>query len=850
MKRSHFQFTHKFLLLTSFLVVLISVSLMGTTIYFSRDGKSKLQKGVTEKLDDLRKGSTKEFGKFEEVVQDGIERASGLTSIENIISIATENQEQFLGSVNAAVGKACDEVGTAVESESQSIREGLDILLATSTDSMNSIMEFDTESMNVLANVAMFNMNSLNTSSMDSLRRFSMIVENFEEQLIQSHEQYGEEMDNFFIRIIDILERSGQGNARLMEFLLEDFEKMKMASLERQQALYQKLQNDFDIQSKLVSEELKLANKKVRYAITLELSYAKAVQEEQIDTVINELLENQLTIQENIDTISKTLIQVVESLKTDLPSTLKEESEVVIGKINKQSEKGRKNAENARTEVSARITSSIDATASAFTKSIMDTEDVIKNTLDDVSARTLEWSAIIAITCGILSLCLGFVIIRAMTKPLDRVVHFVKMVSEGDLSETRHHSAARLDVDRGDEIGILANAMVEMKRRIRDVLNETNGLIQGVQEGRLSVRGDAKAFKGGWCDLVVGVNNVIDVFVTPITMTAEYINRISEGDIAEKITEEYKGDFNHIKDNLNLLIDTMSGITRVAKEMARGNLMVGVKERSSHDNLVQALNAMIRRLKKVVARVKSAADTVASSSRALSHGAEEMSQGAAEQAAAAEQASSSIEQMVANIQQNANNARQTEKIALKAVEEAQKGEIAVIETVTAMYEIIRKTSIVGEIARQTQILSLNATIEAAKAQEYGKGFGVVASEVRALAEQVQTAATEINAVASESIAVAQKAGEMLAQLVPDIQQTAELVQGISAASKEQQIGAEQINRAIQQLNQVIQQNVSTSEEVAATAEELTGQAGNLQETMMFFRTSDTMAMHAFMEEEM
>jgi methyl-accepting chemotaxis protein len=846
MKRLHLQFTHKFLLLTYFLVILVSVSLMGTTIYLSHDGKSKLQKGVTERLDDLQKGSVEEFGKFAEVAQDGIEHASGLTSIENIRSIAMENQEQFLGSVNAAVGKACDEVGAAVESESRSVREGLDMLLATSTDSMNGIMEFDTESMNVLANVATFNMNSLNTSSMDSLRSFSMIVEDFERQLIQSHEQYGEEMDNFFIRIMDILERSGQGNTRLMEFLLEDFEEMKIVSLERQQALYQKLQNDFDIQSKLVAEELELVNKKVRYAINLELSYAKAIQEEEIDTVINDLLENQLTIQENINTTNETLTQVVKSLKTDLPSSLKEASEAVIGKLNTQSEKARKNAENASTEVSARIASSIDATAAAFTKGIMDMEDVIKNTLDDVSTRTLGWSTIIAITCGIISLCLGFVIIRAMTKPLDRVVHFVKMVSEGDFSERQYHNVARLDVDRGDEIGILANAMIEMKRKIRDVLSETNGLIQGVQEGRLSARGDAKAFKGGWCDLVIGVNNVIDAFVTPITMTAEYISRISEGDIAERITEEYKGDFNHIKDNLNLFIDAMNGITRVAKEMARGNLVIGVKEHSSRDSLVQALNAMIRRLKKVVARVKLAADTVASSSRALSHSAEEMSQGATEQAAAAEQISSSMEQMVANIQQNADNARQTEEVALKAVEEAQRGEIAVMETITAMYTIIKKISIVEEIARQTQILALNATIEAAKAQEYGKGFGVVASEVRTLAEQVQTAATEINAVASESIAVAQKAGEMLAQLVPDIQKTAELVQEISTASKGQRIGVEQINKAIQQLDQVIQQSVSTSEEVAATAEELAGQAGKLQETMAFFRTSDTTTMHAFM----
>jgi len=141
------------------------------------------------------------------------------------------------------------------------------------------------------------------------------------------------------------------------------------------------------------------------------------------------------------------------------------------------------------------------------------------------------------------------------------------------------------------------------------------------------------------------------------------------------------------------------------------------------------------------------------------------------------------------------------------------------------------------------MLSLNATIEAAKAQDYGKGFGVVASEVRALAERAQAAAVEINSVASGSIATAEKAGTMLNQLVPDIQRTAELVQEISAASKEQDTGAVQINRAIQQLDTVIQQNAASSEEIAVTAEELAGQADVLQQTIAFFQVEEQSRPH-------
>lgn len=287
-----------------------------------------------------------------------------------------------------------------------------------------------------------------------------------------------------------------------------------------------------------------------------------------------------------------------------------------------------------------------------------------------------------------------------------------------------------------------------------------------------------------------------------------------------------------------LAVGPIGRLRAVVEEVAAGDLSQAIKPESGDEiGLLSAtIKAMTDKLKQVVSDVKTSSDNVASGSQQLSSGSEQMSQGATEQAASAEEASSSVEEMNATIRQNADNALQTEKIALKSSADAQESGKAVAETVSAMKEIASKISIIEEIARQTNLLALNAAIEAARAGEHGKGFAVVASEVRKLAERSQTAAGEIGRLSTTSVEVAEKAGAMLAKLVPDIQKTAELVQEISAASKEQTSGAGQINSAIQQLNQVIQQNASAAEEMSSTAEELSSQAEQLQGAISFFKT--------------
>ena len=278
-------------------------------------------------------------------------------------------------------------------------------------------------------------------------------------------------------------------------------------------------------------------------------------------------------------------------------------------------------------------------------------------------------------------------------------------------------------------------------------------------------------------------------------------------------------------------------------ERGKATLFNGV-----HREMIQGVNEMLDAillpigegsgLTRTVSDIRGIAGEVAAASQSISTASIQVSKGASAQAAAAEEASSSMEEMVSNIKQNADNAQQTDKIANKSAKDAQESGKSVLEAVSAMKEIANKISIIEEIARQTNLLALNAAIEAARAGEHGKGFAVVAAEVRKLAERSQKAAAEINQLSSTTLRVSEKSGEMLDKLVPDIQRTAELVQEISAASKEQDTGAEQINKALQQLEKVIQQNASASEEMASTTEELTGQSDQLVSALGFFHTGD------------
>jgi methyl-accepting chemotaxis protein len=420
---------------------------------------------------------------------------------------------------------------------------------------------------------------------------------------------------------------------------------------------------------------------------------------------------------------------------------------------------------------------------------------------------------------------------------VDRVGEFLEISREVQATSFENGNAKAFDLSTTDGARSLENALMALDRMVE---NNLNGMVVDREQAQSDYEAASSALitltvvaiavgvvAAAWISLGIsrGLRDAVDV-----------AKGVAIGDltVSQAITRRSADEVGDVLQAMDEMSRNLSETARAAERISQGDLSVKVAPRSEKDTLGAALQAMIAKLREVVSNASASSENVAEGAQNMSATAEQLSQGATEQASAAQEASAAVEEMAANIRQSADNAAQTEKIATQSASRAKESGDAVDEAVKAMKTIADKINIIQEIARQTDLLALNAAVEAARAGQHGKGFAVVASEVRKLAERSQHAAAEISELSVQTVDVSQKAGEMLSNLVPEIQRTADLVQEISAATREQNTGADQINQAIRELDTVIQQNASASDESAATSQELAAQSDQLRAVIGFF----------------
>ena len=436
----------------------------------------------------------------------------------------------------------------------------------------------------------------------------------------------------------------------------------------------------------------------------------------------------------------------------------------------------------------------------------------------------------------------------AVIGPLNVAAGYVDRISKGDIPPKI------TDIYNGD--------FNEIKNNLNQCVDAMNALVgdagmlalAGV-EGRLKTRADASKHQGDFQKVVQGVNDTLDAVIGPLNVAAGYIDRIGKGEVPAKITDEYNGDFNTIKNNINACVDGLQGLVEannVIQLMSQNDFTSQIKGnyQGVYAELGKAINETITQMREALIQVQEGAMAIASASGEIAMGNQDLSSRTEEQAANLEETASGLEQITSNVNLTADNAQSANQEAVKARQVAQDGGTAVTQVIAAMESINASSAkineiigVVDEIAFQTNLLALNAAVEAARAGEQGRGFAVVAAEVRNLAKRSADAAKEIKGLIRESVAksqdgskVAAHAGETIQEVVANVQRVTALVGEIAGATQEQSTGLIELNKAVVQMDEVTQQNAALVEQAAAAAETLDSQAHTLAEVVSRFKT--------------
>lgn len=385
---------------------------------------------------------------------------------------------------------------------------------------------------------------------------------------------------------------------------------------------------------------------------------------------------------------------------------------------------------------------------------------------------------------------------------------------------------------------LLAHAFNKEVDSIDQVLKEADKLIAANKEGNLKVRGDESKFAGSWKEVIGGYNSILDAIVAPINEASTVLDTMANGDFTRKMKGDFKGDYKLIKDNVNKVNESLN---------------------------------------QVIGKVAESSSELASSASQISSSTEEMAAGASEQSAQTAEVAGAMEQMTKTIIENTRNANSAAESAKSAGDKAKEGGDVVVQTIKGINRIaevvvhsaetiqaLGKSSdeigeiiqVINDIAEQTNLLALNAAIEAARAGEQGRGFAVVADEVRKLAERTTKATKEIEAMikqiqrdttgAVESIQegtkevekgkeLANKAGESLHEIIANSDKVAEIIGQLAVASEEQTLTSEQISKNVEAISNVTQQSAQGTQQISRASEDLYRLTGNLQDLINHFK---------------
>ncbi|MDX8397873.1 MAG: methyl-accepting chemotaxis protein [Mariprofundaceae bacterium] len=512
---------------------------------------------------------------------------------------------------------------------------------------------------------------------------------------------------------------------------------------------------------------------------------------------------------------------------------------------------------------------------------------------------TVEWLILVLVL--LMGACFLWMIIRAITMPLNQAVNVARRIREGDLS--RDEAAA--NVASKDELGSLMRSLEMMRGNLSTVLNDEltpvwNNAKRGDFSGRIPMDGK----QGFYVELAESTNSLNIRLEESFGDIANAFHALEKGNLDYRITEQYEGLFDESKQAanntaamLNAILNeevapvlsaaergdfagrvSMDGKEGFYRELASstndlsdllervfgdlgaafaalesGNLTHRITNNyeGTFNDSKQAANNTAEKLADVMREVGGLASDVSLGASEISEGNATLSDRTQQQGAALEETAASIEEMTGTVQQNADNARQANKLALATREQAEGGGVIAARAVEAMSSINQSSkkiadiiNVIDEIAFQTNLLALNAAVEAARAGEQGRGFAVVAGEVRTLAGRSAEAAREIKGLIDASVEsveagskLVDESGDALNAIVGSVRKVSDIIAEMAAAGGEQALGIEQINQAVASMDTTTQQNAALVEETAAASQNLEQQAAEMQQSVAAFNLS-------------
>ncbi|MFL5578202.1 MAG: methyl-accepting chemotaxis protein [Gemmatimonadaceae bacterium] len=407
---------------------------------------------------------------------------------------------------------------------------------------------------------------------------------------------------------------------------------------------------------------------------------------------------------------------------------------------------------------------------------------------------------------------------RSLTGPMANAVRVADRLAEGDVSV-----AIRADSD--DEIGRLMSAMERMVSYLQGMAGTAGAIARGDVSASVTPRSADDAFGRAFGGMVESLREMVGV-----------AERVARGDLDVRVTP--RGEDDAIGHALANMTDYLRSMADVATSIGEGNVSVRVAPRSDADSFGRAFLAMTQRLAEVTSSLRSSASAISAAATQVAASAQLLSGGTRDESAAIQTTLAHLERMNTLITRNAEHGEEMRVMAERSARSMEESGTAMRETVAMMHDILQKISIMDEIANETNVLSLNALIEAARAGDHGRGFSVVATEVRELAIRSQQAAEGIRELASRSQRVTSRSETLLTGLLQSTRQTTDIVQQVSAASNDQAQGITEVNGAMHQVDGVTERNSAAAEDLAATAQEMAAQAEALHDLVQFFRFPD------------